>query len=41
MGARVAVNFYEKGDVCAVLHRRTCYHIREELANVGDELITR
>ena len=38
MGERVAVNFYEKGDTCAVLHRRTCYHIPKELVDVGDEV---
>ena len=38
MGERVAVNFYEKGDVCAVLHRRNCYHIPEELTDVGEEV---
>ena len=38
MGERVAVNFYEKGDVCAVLHRLTCYHIPEDLEDVGYEV---
>ncbi len=36
MGERVAVNFYEKGDTCAVLHRRTCYHIPEDLEDLED-----